>query len=391
VNGVRASQDTLEELFEEAPCGYLATELDGRIVRANRTFRAWTGYADDALVGRRFQEFLTKGSRIYFETHFAPLLQMHGQVREIALDLVCADDTRMPALVNSMLRRAEDGRAQHVRTIIFDATDRRRYEQELLRSRSLEQDIARELQAGLLAGTFPQAPGLDIDVAYRPAVLGLQVGGDWYDAFWLDEGHSVALVVGDVVGHGIGAATVMGQLRSATRALAAGAGGPAEVLERLDQYSRRHQVGSHCTLTYAQLTLETGELTYACAGHPPPLLLPADGEPLLLWDGRSPPIDATFTPQARPEASLTLAAGSTLALYSDGLVERRGECLDDGIERLRRQADSHRYRELPELIRAVVHDLSGTSHPDDVCLLVARLGSVAVPSTTSRPAREPSR
>ena len=380
---MRAPHDTLEELFEEAPCGYLATELDGRIVRANHTFQTWTGYADDQLVGRHFQEFLTKAARVYYETHYAPLLLMHGQVREIALDVVCADETRMPTLVNSMLRQTEDGRARHVRTIIFDATDRRRYEQELLRSRGVEQEIARELQAGLLAGTFPQAQGLDIDVAYRPAVRGLQVGGDWYDAFWLEEGRAVALVVGDVVGHGIGAATAMGQLRSAVRALAADAGGPAEVMERLDRYSRRHQVGSYCTLVYAQLKLETGQLTYACAGHPPPLLLPASGDPLLLWDGRSPPIDAAATLQARPEASRTLDAGSTLALYSDGLIERRGESLDDGILRLLTHADRHRHLELPELIRAIVHDLSDTSHLDDVCLLAARQGDVTVPSATS--------
>jgi PAS domain S-box-containing protein len=390
VSDTRSSEDSLEELFEDAPCGYLATDVDGRIVRVNRTFQAWTGYDHAELVGRRFQELLSKGGRVYYETHYAPLLQMHGQVSEIALDIVRADQSRLPTLVNSMVRHEDDGRTRQVRTIVFDATDRRRYERELLRASGLEQEIARELQAGLLAGALPEAPGLQIDVAYRPAVAGLQVGGDWYDAFWLEEGHSLALVVGDVVGRGIGAATVMGQLRSAVRALASGASGPAEVIEGLDRYSRRHDVGRYCTLAYAQLTLGTGQLTLACAGHPPPLLLAPGADPLLLWEGRSPPIDAPFALQPRPEATRTLPAGSTLALYTDGLVERRGESIDAGVERLCDTVARHRDLGLPDLTRAVVEALSQPPRSDDVCLLALRQDQAAHlpgPPPTSRSSR----
>lgn len=130
----------------------------------------------------RFQELLAPGARIYHETHYAPLLHMQGEVRGIAVEIVHADGGRLPALVNSVLRHDAEGRPQVIRTTIFDASDRRRYEQELLRARRREQEIARELQRGMLSGALPEADGLEVDVAYRPGVAGLEVGGDWYDA-----------------------------------------------------------------------------------------------------------------------------------------------------------------------------------------------------------------
>src|SRR3954451_21994159 len=128
--------DSAEDLYENAPCGYLSTLPDGRIARVNQTFLTWTGYTRDQLVGqRRFVELLTPGGRIYHETHYAPLLQMQGTVRAIALDVVRADGSRMPVLVNSQLRADSAGGPIGVRHTVFDATDRRRYETELLAAR----------------------------------------------------------------------------------------------------------------------------------------------------------------------------------------------------------------------------------------------------------------
>ncbi|MDQ1384832.1 MAG: phosphoserine phosphatase RsbU/P, partial [Actinomycetota bacterium] len=125
--------DDAEALYERAPCGYLSTTPDGTIVKVNATFLTWTGYARADLVGRRtFAELLTPGGRIYHETHYAPMLQMQGTARQIALDIVRADGQRLPALVNSVLERDATGRPVVVRTAIFDATDRREYERELL-------------------------------------------------------------------------------------------------------------------------------------------------------------------------------------------------------------------------------------------------------------------
>src|SRR6204780_2143316 len=117
------------QLYDRAPCGYLTTTPDGLIAKANQTFLTLTGYGQSDLVGRRrFVDLLTAGGRIYHETHYAPMLQMHGTAREIALDLVCADGRRLPVLVNSVLEHDAAGTPTVVRTAVFDASQRRAYE-----------------------------------------------------------------------------------------------------------------------------------------------------------------------------------------------------------------------------------------------------------------------
>jgi phosphoserine phosphatase RsbU/P len=368
-------EDTAEELFEDAPCGYLSTLPDGTIVKVNRTFEVLTGLHREELVGaRRFQDLLSPGGRIYHETHYAPLLRMQGSVREIAVEIVRADGTRLPALINSVMRSDEAGHPRLVRTMVFDATDRRRYEQELLHARREQQETAQHLSRSLLSGTLPTAPGFEVEIAYRPAVSGLEVGGDWYDAFWLDEGETVGLVIGDVVGRCITAAATMGQLRSAVRALASTGLGPGRLLDALDAYAERHEVGRMTTLIYAQLGLSSRRLRYACAGHPPPLILTPGDEPCFAWDGRSTPLDVhAATAGPRSEAVLALAPDSTVLLYTDGLIERRSESLTDGMDRLLREAAKSRELPAATLVAGVVHTLHDPEHLDDVCLVAARV------------------
>jgi PAS domain S-box-containing protein len=369
-------EDSAEDLFEHAPCGYLSTLPDGTIVRVNRTFEEWTGLRREELVGtRRFQDLLSPGGRIYHETHYAPLLRMQGSVREIAVEIVRADGTRLAALVNSVLHTDEDGDPRRIRTTVFDATDRRRYEDELLRARRQEQETAQELSRSLLSGSLPEAPGLEVGVTYRPAVSGLEVGGDWYDAFWVDEGDTVGLVIGDVVGRGIGAAATMGQLRSATRALASTGLAPGPLLDALDAYAQRHDVGRMTTLIYAQLGLGTRRLRYACAGHPPPLIIAPGEDPCFPWEGRSTPLDVRRASDGpREEAAITLAPGATVMLYTDGLIERRTESLTEGMDRLLGVAAAHRDDRPAALVGAVVRALHDPAHVDDVCVLAARVG-----------------
>jgi PAS domain S-box-containing protein len=129
-------EETAEDLYEHAPCGYLSTLPGGLVVKVNQTFLTWTGHQRDDLVARkRFQDLLTAGGRIFHETHYAPLLRMQGAVREIAVDIVCADGRRLPALINSTLTRDAAGEPVGVRTTVFNATDRKEYERELLRER----------------------------------------------------------------------------------------------------------------------------------------------------------------------------------------------------------------------------------------------------------------
>jgi PAS domain S-box-containing protein len=138
--------EELQDLFENAPCGYVSAGPDGRILRANLTFCLWLGRDQAELVGRRFQEFLNIAGKMYYETHFAPLLRMQGFFNEVALDLVRTDGTTVPVLVNAVERRDEAGALRFVRITIFNASDRRRYERELLGARRAAESANAELR-----------------------------------------------------------------------------------------------------------------------------------------------------------------------------------------------------------------------------------------------------
>ncbi|WP_128253774.1 PAS domain-containing hybrid sensor histidine kinase/response regulator [Falsirhodobacter deserti] len=127
--------DDLEDLFEHAPCGYVSAGVDGRIIKVNATFAGWLRLDKADLIGRRFQDLLNIVGKIYYETHFAPLLRMQGFFHEVALDLVGADGTKLPVLVNAVERRDEAGNMRFTRITIFNASDRRQYERDLLEAR----------------------------------------------------------------------------------------------------------------------------------------------------------------------------------------------------------------------------------------------------------------
>ncbi|WP_207916756.1 SpoIIE family protein phosphatase [Micromonospora sp. KC723] len=668
-------EESAEDLYERAPCGYLSVLPDGTVARVNQTFLDWTGYRRADLVGHRVQDFYTIGGRIFHETHLGPLLHMQGEVRGVALEFRRADGSRLDILVNVVLRRNQGTDSRVLRMTVFDATDRRSYERELLgerrraernedrirvlqemvarcasidraedivapivaagaeafeatrtvvwllhprepvltvagstepatppvglddagpearavhtaevvgadgrvvtplvadgrvlgtvsfyfpagrqvavdevelmrtvgrqagqalervrlheetarrawqsaflarvgrdldeavgpadRARRLvavlvpeiaeyaqvdlalgevagvattssppsatgtafaddviargpgehweirdrvretvragtadtplplagpdgrqglllplrarntvigtlllagapathgpfqqdflldladraglaldnarlaEQDreVARILQRSLLVSERPTDPRFHVATVYRPAVDTLEVGGDWYDAF-ATSADSVGVVVGDVVGRGIRAASAMGQLRSAVRALAKARCGPAAVLRHMDDFVATLEAGQMTTLAYAELALDTGLLRYACAGHPPPLLLSPDTTPRYLWDGRSGPLGTHTASRTRREAELTLPRGSRLLLYTDGLVERRGERIDQGLDRLAEALDARRKTPIGSLTQEISDGmLAGEGGHDDTCLL----------------------
>jgi PAS domain S-box-containing protein len=144
-------EESAEDLYEHAPCGYLSTLPDGTIVRANQTLLDWTGHPRAALLGgAKFQGLLTIGSKIYYETHYAPLLRMQGFANEIAFEVVRKDGRVLPVLVNSAQRRDADGTPLFNRITLFDSSDRRRYERELLLARRKAEQIAKD-KADLLA------------------------------------------------------------------------------------------------------------------------------------------------------------------------------------------------------------------------------------------------
>jgi len=142
----RPPTEDLEDLYENAPCGYLSIQTDGRIFKTNATFSRWIGFAPDELVGKRLHELLNVAGRIFYETHFAPLLRMQGFFSEVALDLVTEQGRRLPVLVNPTERRDAEGRHLFTRLTVFNATDRRRYERELVEARTVAEEAKRRLQ-----------------------------------------------------------------------------------------------------------------------------------------------------------------------------------------------------------------------------------------------------
>ena len=684
------------DLYEHAPCGYLTTLPDGTIVRVNETFLTWTGYRRADLIGqRRFRDLLSSGGQIYHETHYGPLLAMQDAVYEVAFDVMCADGRRLPTLVNSTLGRDLEGRSRVIRTTVFNATERRGYEQELLAARRAaeasekrvrvlqqivadlaaaptevevaeavvqapgpafgaagsriwlvdsdrellavrastgpdvialddvplswtrpvaevaqrgeltvvgsimvaeqqfpelaeemwasgrrtvvllplttmptggphaahvlgvlafgfneerelsenelrvvrllghqagqaldrarlyddarrresraaflaetsraldeiprllprahrlverivpevaewaavrlhvgpagliadaggpapdpdrlaervaaviasgvpslrdedgldpdcavlpltargkvlgtlslrmaadrrtsageaaflgelagraglalenarlyeqERAIARTLQRSLLAGQLPTDSRFVLQTHYQPATQELEVGGDWYDAFLVDSDR-LAVAIGDVVGRGIDAATTMGQLRSAIRALASKETGPAGMLERLDQFVERVESARVATVAYAEISLSSGEMTYACAGHMPPLLAGPVGPPRYLMDGRSAPLGSRAGRTHRIESRIRLLPGSRLLLYTDGLIERRTRTIDRGFGVLAREYGRLRDAPLEGLPAALADTLIGRDHTDDICMLCLAFGT----------------
>jgi PAS domain S-box-containing protein len=199
-----------------------------------------------------------------------------------------------------------------------------------------ERRIAQELQRSLLPARLPAVPGVALSARYEPGGKGATVGGDWYDALALPGGR-VAVVIGDVVGRGIEAAATMGQMRSALRAILMQADDTGAMADRLNRFA----LGlGDCVLTTVVLAIfepATGRLRYTNAGHPPPLVLGPDGAGRYLEDVPAPPMGVVETPRYR-QRTLALEPGSTLLLFTDGLVEKSTQSLDAGLERLRTAA-----------------------------------------------------
>jgi serine/threonine-protein kinase RsbW len=234
-----------------------------------------------------------------------------------------------------------------------------------------EHAIAETLQRSVLPGTLPSIGRLDLAFCYLPATQGANVGGDWYDAFPLD-GNRVGLVIGDVTGHSINSASIMGQVRSMLRAYAIDYPSPGEVLARTNTALSRLLPEALATAVYAVLDPATGELVYANAGHLPPLLATGAGQVEYLDEavgrmlGASP--DAVFTTGQR-----RLPVGSVLLNYTDGLIENGHRDLSDGLDALARVMRRSAALTAEQTCAAVRKALLGTDpRDDDVCLLAVR-------------------
>ncbi|MGW5738586.1 MULTISPECIES: PP2C family protein-serine/threonine phosphatase [Streptomyces] len=380
-------EDSVEDLYEHAPCGYLSTFLDGTIAKVNATLLGWLGYARSDLVGHTtFADLLTVGGRIYHETHYAPLLRMQGEVSGVALELKAADGSRLPVLVTSTVKNGGDGQPLLIRTTIFDASDRRAYETELLRARQ-EAEREREelkrvnavLQQTLLPPALVSVPGLDVAAHYHIASADM-VGGDFYDLFPLAAG-TWGLFLGDVCGKGAAAAAITSLARYTLRAAAVYDPDPVAVLANLNTVLNHEYQGDDprfCTVVFGLLTPDPDgdgfRITLASGGHPPALLLRADGS-----------ADHLPTPGGQlvgvlPDAhiattTICLAAGDTLLLYTDGLTEAHTPSNDEddryGDEALLGFARALAPTTAPGAVAAIrdLLDSFGTGVEDDTAVL----------------------
>ena len=257
------------------------------------------------------------------------------------------------------------------RTIRY-AIERKRGELErsALEARYAQQSfVAETLQADLVP-VLPAVSGYSLGARYEPSGWLGQVGGDWYDVLALEDGR-VAAVVGDVVGHGVEAAAMMGQVATATRAYALEDPDPAQVLNKLNRLVVHFAPERMTTLVYALLDPEAGTVGIASAGHPPALMIRAGGSPELIPDGRSTPLgfrDMTVEP-----AHLDFNSGDHLVLYTDGLIERRDEDLQDGLGRLTAAGQAASHERPEDLTDSLVDGLSPESdREDDVAVLAVR-------------------
>ena len=348
-------QDLLQ-CFYQCPAGLIEVDGGGRVRKINP---AASGMLLRAAGGADLVELF-------------PVL---GLLAPALVDLITGDPTRLGPLsigrrvliplgppdqgwLELLTARVSQDR---IMLVLLDVSEERRLARH-------EHEFAVELQRSML-GRIDEVPGLVVSTTYRPVDAGRLVGGDWYDVVsLLDDG--VGLVVGDAVGHSVSAAAVMGQLRSAIRAVAAWCEGPDDLLRRADDVAKWVEGGFCTTLTYVRLDRTTGDMSYGCAGHPPPLLIRADGAATFLNAGRRPPL-ACPVPTRVAVGRSRLRPGDTLLLYTDGLVERRGESLERGLDRLARCAPAlgglGTSEAAERLVEAMLVDVPTE---DDVCVLV---------------------
>jgi phosphoserine phosphatase RsbU/P len=383
IRSIGVTDPNLADFWKNSPCGHLITQPDGRIVRINATLIRWLGYERNALQGRMFSELLTAAGRIHYDTHFAPLLQMKGEINGITLDLVTAQGERLPMFLTANVKWDAGGRPELLRITALDAADRRAYERELIeeRQRVAEEHgrvlaFAETLRRSLLPPVLSPPIGLDAADYYRPASDD-EVGGDFYDLFPLSR-TKWGFFLGDVSGKGVDAAVVTGLTRYALRSAAVYDDDPVQVLHNLHRVLDQRfgaRDDRFCTVIYGNLTKRDNgfDVELASGGHPPPLWLCADGTAYYVDSIGGQAVGLVPDPEFI-STRFHLAPGDTLVLYTDGLTEAStgiGHERYDDRGALLHFADLHAPSTASAIVEAV-HDLLsglGAGVQDDVALL----------------------
>jgi sigma-B regulation protein RsbU (phosphoserine phosphatase) len=367
--------DDIAELYEHAPCGYLSLLPDGTIAKANATFLDWTGYGrEDVLGRRRFADLLAPGDRIYYETHIAPMLAMQGRIREVAVELVLHTGERLPVIANAVVKTGDDGRPVVVRIALFDATERRSYERELLAARERADALARILQTSLLPPTIIQPPGLEIGASFRPSGDGSTVGGDFYDVFETGDGR-VALVLGDVAGKGPAAAVLTSLARHTVRTEALRRTSPAPVLATIGEAFLQYHPDDFCTAVLVIVDPPPRTAArLATAGHHLPVLRRAHGA--INRVGEPGQMLGLLEQPHIPETVIDLYGDDLIVLFTDGVVEARrdDEFFDDKrlVDIVEKMATKPAH-DIADAIVAAALAFQGGGARDDIAVLVCRV------------------
>ncbi|MEU7061979.1 SpoIIE family protein phosphatase [Streptomyces sp. NPDC046197] len=363
-------------LFDAFPDNPADTEADGVATLKESLHRVLSTGQTDHMALQKYDIPIAGNPEVFKERWWSainvPLLNPDGKVAwiihrsEDMTDVVRARRT-VP------LPSVSPGREAAMEAELYArARQLQRLNEELRQAHARERRIAVALQETML-----HAPDLarhpDIAVRYLPATGSLNVCGDWYDAVDLPAGR-FTVAVGDVVGHGLMAATVMGRLRSALSAATRTVHGPAQALEALGLYARSVEGALAATAVQVLVDCHSHLLIYSSAGHPPPVLLHRDGTCDLLDQATDPPLGARPEHVPRPQATTTYTPGDTLILYTDGLIERRGEDIDAGLSRLTSTLGGCTGFGAEHLADALLARLDVTSGAnDDIAIVVVRL------------------
>lgn len=334
-------------IVERQPVGTLIVDSETRVTFANSAAARLLGVPHERLVGEAFGLPVVAG-----ETTDVNVPGDSGLVRTLAMRVTALDTAPDQRLVT-----------------LFDVSGRARlYEH--------EHRLVESLQRSVLLEDLPVLPGTSLAARYLPGEGVVRVGGDWYDALSLPGGR-LGLAIGDVAGHGIESAALMTQLRNTLRAYALEHMSPAAVLDRLDNLLRHLEPGAMATTIYLVYDPADRSLRFSAAGHPYPMVVSDGKDPEFLRAGRS-VLLGTGIPGGREEATVMLPPGSTLVLYTDGLIERRNQrSLDQGFAML---AASMRpgLTDPDEACEAILDALLGEEPPsDDVAVLVMRTSDQA--------------
>ncbi|MEU2159499.1 SpoIIE family protein phosphatase [Streptomyces chengbuensis] len=362
--------------FEVFPVDPADSDAPGSRLRAS-VDRVLTTVRQDTMTLRRY-DLESPGRAEPWERRFwtpanAPVLGPDGRV---ALIISRVEDVTELVRIRAALREAGKALSDEeamTAGLLSQSQDLQELNERLRLAHAREREIAVSLQRAMLP-SVPLGFG-EVAVRYRPAVGSLNVCGDWYDVLDLGQDR-LAVAVGDVVGHGLEAAGVMGQLRSALSAAVRATGEPATALKTLALQTPTIEGAVAATALQTIVDRTAHTITYSRAGHPPPLLLHPDGCTAdVLDEVVDPPLGVWDLDAVRSQASLAYEPGATLVLYTDGLIERRGEDIDTGLARLTDSLTQHCGLGPEALASALLADLHprGNSPDDDTALVVVRL------------------